>query len=62
MSLPILATLAVGAGAVVAGAGVVALPVYGSYRLHKHLKRKRALKQKRERRREEWMGEPVTLM
>ena len=64
MSLPILATLTVGAGVVVAGAGrggagrggagrggagrggagrggVVVLLVYGSYKLHKLLQRKR---------------------
>ena len=59
MSLPILATLAVGAGVVVAGAGVVALPVYGSYKLHKYLQRKKALKGKRDRRREVWRAREV---
>ena len=50
LSLPVVATLAVGAGAVVAGAGVVALPVYGSYRLHKHIQRNKALRRQQRRR------------
>ncbi|XP_077990328.1 E3 ubiquitin-protein ligase RNF217-like [Glandiceps talaboti] len=39
LAAPVLATLAVGAGGLLIAVGTVALPVYGSYKLHKKIQR-----------------------
>lgn len=44
LAAPLLGGLAIGAGAVVAGLGLVALPFYGGYRLHKKLRRRKNMK------------------
>lgn len=47
MAAPILGGLALGAGAVVAGIGLVVLPFYGGYKLHKKLQHTRQMKRHR---------------
>jgi len=47
LAAPILGGLALGAGAVVAGIGLVVLPFYGGYKLHKKLQHTRQMKRHR---------------
>ena len=50
LAVPALGALALGAGALVAGVGLLVLPFYGSYKLHQKLqRRKRAARQRRAR-------------
>ena len=47
VAAPIIAGLAIGAGVVVLGIGVIALPFYGSYKLHQHMKQRKNAKKHR---------------
>ena len=57
--VPLVTGLAVGACAVLAAVGVVALPALGGYKLHKWRKRKKAAKERDAYRR--WMAEKAEM-
>ena len=54
LAAPVLGGLALGAGACILGVGLLVLPFYGSYRLHRKIQRQKRMKRQRKLREEMW--------